>query len=384
MPDHFDVIVVGIGAMGAAVCHQLAARGQRVLGLEQYTIPHALGSSHGQSRMIRLAYYEHPDYVPLLLRAYDLWNEIESQAATRILHTTGGLYAGPQGCELVTQSIAAAKLHGLAHAELNAKQIAGRFPQFQVPANFTGMFEPRAGFVIPETAIKAFVAIAKSNGAKIRKREEVLEWSADASGVRVRTSQQEYRAERIIFTAGPWTSRLLKDLNVPLRVTRQPMFWFSPWDASQLGLGKLPVFAIDRPAGGIYYGFPVWDGDQGLKVACHCPGDATEPDQVSREVRDEDVAEVRDAIRKFLPAGDGPVLSHRVCLYTNSPDSHFIIDRHPTNERITFACGFSGHGFKFSSVVGEILADLSMRGKTTLPAQFLEIGRFSPPGPRPN
>ncbi|HVY91966.1 MAG TPA: N-methyl-L-tryptophan oxidase [Bryobacteraceae bacterium] len=376
MQSEFDVIVVGVGAMGASACHHLARRGVRVLGIEQFDIPHNLGSSHGLSRMIRLAYYEHPDYVALLLRAYELWHELEAIAGATVLHLTGGLYMGRQGCELVHGSHVSAKQHGLTHELLDAKQIQSRFPQFDVPDDFIGLFEPRAGFLEPEKAISAFVQSAVLAGAQIHAREIVQQWSEDSGGVRVQTDRAHYRAQQIVFCAGAWTSKLVSDLGVPLTITRQPMLWFTPSAPMDFAMGKFPVWAIDRPGGGIFYGFPTPPGEAGLKAACHFPGSVTDPDRVPRELLESDVQEVDAALRRYLPAAAGPLLAHRVCIYTNSPDHHFIIDRHPQHQRVTLACGFSGHGFKFASVVGEILADLAMNGRTQLPADFLRLKRF--------
>jgi sarcosine oxidase len=373
----FDIIVLGIGAMGASACHHLARRGARVLGLEQFDIPHTLGSSHGMSRMIRMAYFEHPDYVPLLKRAYELWEELERLTGQTFLHITGGLYMGKPECELVAGSLAAAQKHELPHQLLSRDEVALKFPQFALPENHVALFEPRAGFLQPEKVVAAYARTALHAGAELHGREPVREWSADSSGVSVRTDLAEYRARKLVFCAGPWTGKLLREFAERLVVTRQVMLWFGPRDPSMFELGKLPVWAIDRPAGGLYYGFPVFSDDVGLKVACHAPGAPTDPDQVMRDPLPGDLEEVRAAMRAYLPDGDGPILSQRVCMYTNSLDSHFIIDLHPANPdgRVILACGFSGHGFKFASVVGEVLADLALEGKTRWPIGFLNAGR---------
>jgi sarcosine oxidase len=292
------------------------------------------------------------------------------------LHLTGGLYIGPQGCELVAGSHASAKQHGLAHELLDAAQIRARFPQFNVPEDFVGLLEPRAGFIEPEKAISAFVQSAMLAGAQIHARETVRQWTEDAGGVTVQTDRGVYRAQQIVFCSGAWTSKLLNDLRVPLTVTRQPMLWFAPSAPMDFAMGNFPVWAIDRPGGGIYYGFPTPPGEAGVKAACHFPGTVADPGRVPRELLESDVKEVDAALRRYLPAAAGALLAHRVCIYTNSPDHHFIIDRHPQHQRVTIACGFSGHGFKFASVVGEILAELAMNGRTQLPADFMRLRRF--------
>jgi sarcosine oxidase len=372
----YDVIVIGVGAMGSSACYHLARRGARVLGLEQFDIPHALGSSHGQSRMIRLAYYEHPDYVPLLKRAYELWHELEAISGQKLLYLTGGLYIGPQSGELVAGSLECARRHALAHELLDRQELARRFPQFQVPGDYVALYEAQAGFLLPERVISAYAEAALRAGAQLHGREPVLDWSASARGATVRTTRGEYRADKLVFCGGAWSGRLLKDLGANLTVTRQVLGWVWPTQPDLFTLGRLPVWAIDRLDGTIYYGFPMMNDVPGFKLAHHGPLAATDPDRVARDPLPGDEETFRPVLRSMIPAADGPLLSMKVCLYTNSPDQHFIIDRHPLHDRVTIACGFSGHGFKFASVVGEILADYATSGKIALPAQFLRIDRF--------
>lgn len=377
MAPDYDVIVVGVGAMGAAACWELARRGVRVLGLEQFDLPHARGSSHGYSRVTRTAYYEHPDYVPLLRRAHARWVELEKESGERLLHLVGGLYLGPLDGPLVGGSLAAARQHGLAHELLDAATLARRFPQFRLPADFVGVHEHAAGFLLPELAISALVTGALRRGAEIHGHEEVLAWQAEASHVTVTTRRATYRARHVIFSGGAWSSRLVRDLGVPLTVTRQVLGWVWPRAWPSFQLGSFPVWMIDRLDGSVYYGFPLITHSPGLKIALHAPMQATEPDTVAREVLPGDEETFRAGLRQFLPEADGPLLALRTCLYTNTPDGHFIIDRHPRQARVTVAAGFSGHGFKFASVVGEALADLATTGSTALPIGFLGLGRFS-------
>jgi sarcosine oxidase len=376
MSQRFDVIVVGVGAMGSSACWQLARRGARVLGLEQFDIPNTRGSSHGFSRMIRMAYYEHPDYVPLLRRAYELWRELERASGQSLLHVTGGIYLGPPEGGLISGSLRSAREHGLEHELLDRAALARRYPQFHVPDDWVGLHETMAGWLPPERVVAAFTNEAMKAGSELHGHEPVRGWSSDGSGVTVGTDRGEYRADRVIFCGGPWTGRLLSDLGVRLTVTRQVMAWVWPRDPAGFQPGRLPVWAIDNPDGTIHYGFPMQPDNPGFKLAHHGPADATDPDEVIRTPLPGDERTVRPALARFLPDADGPLLALRICLYTNSPDHHFIIDRHPTHDRITIACGFSGHGFKFASVVGEVLADLASKGSTDLPARFLGLARF--------
>lgn len=374
--NSFDVIVVGIGAMGSSACLHLARRGARVLGLEQFDIPHALGSSHGASRMIRMAYYEHPDYVPLLRRAYQLWDELEAISGQKLLYRTGGLYMGPPNGEIIGGATRSAREHRLPHELLDRSEIGRRFPQFQIPESWVGLFEPEAGFLTPERVIAAYAQEAMKSTAELHGRETVMEWSADSQGVRLRTQRAEYHAAHLIFCGGPWSGRLLYDLGVELTVTRQVLGWVWPQEPKAFALGRFPVWATDCLDGTIHYGFPMMDDMPGFKVAHHGPGPVTDPDRVARDPQPGDEETFRPVLRQTIPLADGPLLSMKVCLYTNSPDGHFIIDHHPLHKRVTLACGFSGHGFKFASVIGEILADLALNGSTKLPAQFLKLDRF--------
>lgn len=377
----YDVIVVGVGAMGAATCWSLARRGVRVLGLEQFDIPHTQGSSHGYSRMTRTSYYEHPDYVPLLRRANMLWRELEEDSGEKILHLVGGLYVGKTGEGLVPGALRSARQHGLRHELLDRSELARRYPQFEVPDDWCGMLEPEAGFILPELAISSFVTSALRRGAEIHGHEAVLSWHTETTGVRVVTARQTYRAERIIFTGGAWSSRLVRDLGVELVVTRQVLGWVWPKTPAAFEAGALPVWMVDRLDGTLYYGFPMMTQSPGLKLALHAPMRPTEPDRVDREVSPEDEETFRPCLRRFLPSADGPLLALRTCLYTNSPDGHFILDRHPQHDCVLLAAGFSGHGFKFASVIGDVLADLAQNGVTRQPVEFLGLQRLT--GTRP-
>lgn len=377
MNKHFDVIVIGVGAMGASACFHLARTGVKVLGLEQFDIPHNLGSSHGHSRMIRKAYFEHPNYVPLLHRAYALWEEIESFSERKLLHKVGGLFIGPREKMLVAGALAAAKQHGLPHELLNVTELKKRWPQFVIPEDWHALFEPDSGFLLPERAIAAYAEFALRSGAEIHGRETVRQWKRDGSAYIVRTDRETYASDRLVFCGGAWSAKLLMDLNVKLNVTRQLMAWTWPHDPGQFELGHIPVWGIDSLDGGLFYGFPMSDEPPGMKFAHHLPTEKEiDPDSCPREITNADRRSVEGILTRYLPAADGPLLAMKTCMYTNSPDGHFIIDHLPQDPGVLIACGFSGHGFKFASVVGEQLAQACVIGKFDPSMAFLGLARF--------
>ena len=363
--------------MGSATCWELARRGIRVLGLEQYSIPHDQGSSHGYSRMTRMAYYEHPSYVPLIRRAHELWSEIEASSGEKIFHKVGGLYMGRPDAPLIQGSLDSARRHGLQHELLNRQDLANRHGQFTVPDDWVGFVEAEAGFLLPELAICAFVRAALELGAIIRAQEQVVSWEENASGVSVTTSKGNYSADRLVFTSGVWCSKLLPPVNLRLSITRQVVGWVWPHEPAKFKLGALPVWLIDREDGSVYYGFPMITVSPGLKIAVHAPLTPTDPDRVTREVTTGDEETFRVCLQRYLPSADGSLLAMRTCLYGNSPDGDFIIDRLPGSSRVVFAAGFSGHGFKFSSAIGEVLAELATTGNSRVPVDFLRLSRFS-------
>jgi sarcosine oxidase len=280
---------------------------------------------------------------------------------------------------VLTGSLGAAQRHGLPHELLSRDELATAFPQFTVPDDYRGLLDHAGGFLLPERAIIAHCDMAMRRGAELHGREAVLEWRSTGSGVEVRTTRDAYAAKHVVFCGGPWSGKLVADLGVPLVVTRQVMAWFWPTrEPERFDLGRFPVWAVDAPDVPFTYGFPIHgDGVAGLKIALQYPGPPTDPDRDARMPGAEDEAVLRPLIRRFIPDADGPLLSARVCLYTNSPDGHFIIDRLPRHDRVTIACGFSGHGFKFASVMGQALAELALSGRSTLPVEFLGVKRFA-------
>jgi sarcosine oxidase len=372
-----DVIVVGLGAMGSATAYQLARRGQSVLGLEAFGRAHQLGSSGGLTRVIRLAYFEHPDYVPLLRAAWDLWPEIEAESGQELLLRTGGLYAGRRGSAVLDGALLSAQRHDLPHELLDAGEAGRRFPALRLDDDMAALHEPLAGILYPERCIEAHLMVAQRHGAELHFEERVSGWSSNRGGVEVTTDRGRYTAQRLVLAAGAWLPKLLPDLDLPLSVERQPLFWFEPTDsAAPLGPDRLPVYIVELDAEHAFYGFPLLPG-QGVKVARHHGGRPTDPDTVEREVTDADEAEVRRFVEHYLPAAGGRRLEGRVCLYTNTPDFNFIIDRHPAEPRVVILSPCSGHGFKFSNIVGSIAADLALAGATSFEIGFLSVGRFA-------
>jgi sarcosine oxidase len=371
----YDVIVLGLGAMGSAAAQHLAERGKRVLGIEQFTSPHDKGSSHGGSRMIRQAYFESPDYIPLVLRAYELWRRLEKDTGKRLLHITGGMNIGSGDGELVRRTIAASSEHSIPFEVLEGSAINTRFPEvFPLPGD-VAVHETNAGYLFPEECIRAQLARASLAGAELKFEERVLDWSAEKGRIEVRTSNGTYSAGHLVITAGPW-ARLELDGIVPLHVTRQVMAWIAPTTGVTPFLpDRFPVFLCEDARGGAHgYGFPAIDGPaDGMKVAIHGGADVCTPESVDREIHELDLRRIVEQLRVRIPALDGKVLRAQTCMYTMSPDEHFVIGAHPRFTSCSIACGFSGHGFKFASVVGEILADLVMNGSTSHP-----IGLFSP------
>ncbi|MCL4742157.1 MAG: N-methyl-L-tryptophan oxidase [Phycisphaerales bacterium] len=375
MTVSYDVIVVGAGTMGAAACAAIARRGGRVLGIERATIPNDTSSHHGRTRVFRVAYSEHADYVPLLREARDRWIDLDARHGPGLYHETGVLYVGSPGSDMVEATAESARRHGIPCERLPADGVRARHPQFVMPSDWTGLFEPHAGYLVTDSCISAFAVDALRAGAHLVTGERVLQSSADAGGVHVRTDRAEYRAGALVLTAGARTGPLLAGMGVSLRVTRQVLLWVWPTRPDRFESGAMPTWAIDT-AHGHAYGFPMERGRPGFKVAMHVRGEATDAETPDRALRPEDEAVLRRVIREHLPEADGPTLAHAVCLYTNSPDGHFVIDRHPASERVTVACGFSGHGFKFAPVIGEALADLALEGRTARQIGFLGASRF--------
>ncbi|MGH3493115.1 MAG: N-methyl-L-tryptophan oxidase [Sciscionella sp.] len=363
----YDVIVLGLGGMGSAAAYRLAQRGQRVLGLDGFDPAHDQGSSHGGSRIIRQAFFEDPAYTPLLLRAYELWAEVERASATRIMHTTGGVMVGAPESRTVAGSVRSAREWGLRHEILDAAQLAKRFPTMAPRQGEIALYEPKAGFVVPEASVRAHLALARGAGAQLHFREPVVDWFATDSGVAVRTARGHYRAEKLVVCPGAWAPQLLSDLGIPLVVERQVQYWFQP----RGGIAPYredvhPIYIWEGAGGRQVYGFPMHGRESdGVKVALFRGGVPCTPQTIDRKVAPGEIAAIAEFAGRHLPNLPGRFLRAKTCMYTSTPDEHFVIAPHPEHENVTVACGFSGHGFKFASVVGEILADLSVDGATS-------------------
>ncbi len=383
MNRNFDAIVLGVGSMGSSTCYYLASRGYRVLGLEQFDIPHDQGSHAGQSRIIRKAYFEHPDYVPLLERAYENWKEIEGNTDSQIYFPTGLLYAGKPEEVLIKGVRESAEKYKLNVESLSKSDTKHRFPQFQIPEGYEVLFEPDAGFVTPERAILLFAEQAIRKGAQIHTKEKTTSWKKEGDLITVITDKSTYTCKKLIITAGAWAGSMIPGFSSQLKVTRQVIAWVIPKERKPFELGQFPCWMIDdHTQEGMYYGFPVlpvakFGAPIGLKVALHHPGLVSNPDAVNRIPSKEDENHLVEALDKYLPQGYETTHVLKTCLYTNTPDENFILDFLPGyDQQVVIAAGFSGHGFKFVSVVGEIMADLSMKGKTHLPIDFLNAKRF--------
>ncbi len=330
--------------------------------------------------MIRQAYWEHPHYVPLLLRAYELWKRLELDSGADLLHITGGLVIGSQTGDLVRRSRASCEAHGLPYQMLSAAELRRRFPVFRVGDHQHALFEAQAGYLRAEECVRQQIALSARAGAALHFGEQVLAWEVRPGSVRVTTTRATYEAERLVITAGPWTAQTLRELALPLTVTRQILFWFAPSsNASQFQEKRLPVYLFEAPDGEpMLYGFPETADESGLvKVALHGSSDLCTPESVERTVGQQEIDAMRARLRTTLPLLSERCVRTETCLYTMTPDEHFIIDRLPTAPQVTFACGFSGHGFKFANLVGEILADLSCAGTTPHPIDLFSLRRFA-------
>jgi sarcosine oxidase len=351
----YDVIIAGLGAMGSAAAFHLAARGLRVLGIDRFRPPHAFGSSHGATRIIREAYFEHPAYVPLVQRAYELWRELEIASGRKLLLETGGLMIGPAAGALVRGALRSAEEHRLPHQLLVARQVREQFPALLVSDSDVAVHEPRAGILYPERAVQTHLDLAARKGAELQFEDQILKWEPFRGGVRVNTLKGIFVGKKLLLTLGPWLGALTPGLNLPLRVERQVLFWFDAKDRPELFAPEhFPIFIWENEPGQYFYGFP--DLGDGIKIAVHHQGETTPPDEVRREVSPIEIEQAAGLLHQHLPAAAGRLRSSTVCLYTNTPDEHFLLDHYPACPQTLIASPCSGHGFKFSPVIGELAA----------------------------
>ncbi len=372
----YDVIVIGLGAMGSATLFHLARSGARVLGLEQYQRGHVKGSSHGDSRIIREMYFEHPLYVPLVQRAHQLWRELEAIAEMPLMTIDGGLMIGPADGSVVTGTLQSAREHRLPYEILTARQIRDRFSAFEPRDDLVAVFDPNAGYLDPEACVAAHVEAAVRAGADAHFGEEVAAWTADDGGVEVRTPAETYSAKRLLLAAGAWTGELVSGVRLPLAIERQVVFWLEPGDDRAYDTPRFPIYAYEYKPGHICYGFPRLR--RGVKASVMHSGElAATPDQVRRTIAQDEIEVLRGALRPVLPKlAAAPVRDSDTCLFTNTPDHDFIIDWHPSHPNVLVSSPCSGHGFKFSSAIGEIQASLLTGGAARFDIAPFRIGRF--------
>lgn len=380
--DTFDAIVIGLGAHGSSAALALARRGLRVAGIERFGRGHGLASSGGRTRIIRAAYFEGPVYVPLVVESWDRWLALEAEAGVSILTPTGGIYGGPAGSSVLEGSIRSAREHGLPHEVIDGDEVRRRWPVFTPPDGTRALIEEQAGVLRSDVGIEAQLTVAERLGARFRFDDPVTDWGkAAGGGYEVRSaSGAVVGAEHVVIAAGAWTSALAPDMRVPLSIERVPLLWVEPVvPAAEVAVGRLPVWIVETDGDGAFYGFP-YDPDAGLKVARHHSEEVVPPealDRLDRTLTPADEARVRAFLRAQMPGANGPLRDAAVCLYTDTPDEDFVLDTYPGAPGVAVGSACSGHGFKFSPVIGEILADLALQGRTNYPVDPFRASRFA-------
>lgn len=375
-----NTIVIGVGGMGSAALYHLAKRGIDVLGIEQFSVPHDMGSSHGLTRIIRLAYYEDPSYVPLLHRSYKLWETLEHESNEKLFYQTGSIDMGPEDSEVFAGSLQSCLEHNLAHDVLSSAELTQRFPGYRLPSHIKAIFQPQGGLLVPEKCIEEHVNIAKKNGATLHTNECVQGWDIMGDGrIQVSTDKATYQAEKLIISGGAWASKLLPQLQQKAVPERQVLIWLETQKPDWFTPEKFPVWNAQVEEGR-YYGFPEFNpnGDTpGMKFGrWHHRDEICDPDTVDRNVYPEDEAVLRQFGEKYFPNGSGRTLSMKACMFTNTTDEHWILQTLPDMPQVSVAAGFSGHGFKMASVIGEILADLSQFGQTKHDISLHQLARL--------
>jgi len=374
--SHYDVIVIGAGSMGMSAGYYLARRGVRTLMIDAFDPPHDQGSHHGDTRIIRFAYSDGEIYVPLILRAYELWKQLQEESGNRVFMQTGTLAIGAVDSSLVQNAKKSAALFRLPLDIFEPDEVERRWPGIRMPDGYVGCWEHTAGVLFTNNSIRAYKTLAQAYPNASLRVEKVEKAELHRDGVSVYTEAGVYRASRLVVTAGAWLGKLLPSANLPLTPVRKTFAWF---DAPETlyGSDRFPAFIISDE-NRFYYGFPSIDG-QGLKIGRHDGGQPVDPDKLNRKfgIYPEDEGDVREPLRKFMPEADRELKQGKVCLYTNTPDEHFIIDRHPEYPHVVIAGGCSGHGYKFCSVIGEILSQLVVDGSTPLDISPFSIGRFA-------
>jgi len=375
--ERFDTVIVGLGAMGSAALHHLALRGVKVLGVDTFATPHVHGSTHGRTRIIREAYYEHPCYVPIVQRAYELWAQLEREIGEQLFVQTGGLMIGPPDGEIFAGALRSATEHGLAHTILEPREVHARFPGFRVPEGSMALHEPRAGLLFPEKCVEAHLALARRAGASVRTGVTVTAWDAD-DDVRILTDAGELRARTLILAAGPWLPALVPELELPLEVERQLFHWFEPASHPEwYDAAHSPISLIEYARDRFFATFP--DVGHGVKAGVHHEGEVIDIDAPRAPASEAEGAEMQALLARYLPQAAGRILDRATCVYTNTPDHDFVLDRHPEHPNVIIASPCSGHGFKFSSAIREILADFVTSRQTSFDLRPFALSRFQAP-----
>jgi sarcosine oxidase len=373
----YDAVVLGLGAMGSATLCHLALRGWRVLGLEQFSPGHSLGSSHGDSRIIRATYFEHPLYVPLVRRAHNLWRELEERAGASLMTIKGGLMIGPPDGMVVSGTLRSAAEHHLPYELLAPEATRERFPAFRLADDLVAVLDPGAGYLYPEACNKAHISVAREAGAEARFNEPVIAWAPDGAGVCVTTASRDYFADRLVIAGGAWSGELLRELGLPLTVERQSVFWLEPdGEPESYDSARFPIYAYEYKPGSICYGFPRLP--HGLKASVMHDGETSQhPDRVRRTIEEAEAEPLRAALRPVLPGlAKAAIRESGVCIFTNTPDHDFIIDFHPRYRQVLVSSACSGHGFKFASALGEVHADLLTTGSARFDLSAFRIDRW--------
>lgn len=377
MRTDYEVIVIGVGGVGSATLFHLAQRGIKILGIDQFSPPHSQGSSHGQTRIIRQAYFEHADYVPLLLDSYRQWDTLQTITSNRLFQKTGLLEVGPPDGIVVPGVLSAAKEHQLDVIELSSEEIQKRWPAFHPTKGQGGVFEKAGGILFVEDCIQAFLDSAEQADAKLLTDCRVHNWTVKKGYVLLQTDHGEIRTERLIISAGPWASQMLSDLQLPLTVLRKSLFWFdTPSDCKHFDASSgCPAFLFETP-NGIFYGFPKLDAC-GVKMSEHSGGQPIEdPLTINRKICKQEETALLNFSKQYMPELSSTRLDHAACMYTMTPDENFILDFHPDHKEVIFCAGLSGHGFKMTPALGKAMSDLALDGRTDLPIEFLSAKRF--------
>ncbi len=373
--EKYDIAVLGVGGMGSATLYTLAKRGLNVCGIEQFGVAHDRGSSHGETRLIRKAYFEHPDYIPLLNRAYDLWHEFEKKAGEKLFVENGLIVAGKPDSEVIKGLDLCYEKHNLPHEKLTVNEARKRFPQFHLPEDFIIYFDPIAGFLYVEKSVEKFAELSQKNGAILYTNEKVLTWQANQNHISITTDRRKIVAGKLIITSGAWANREMLSLGIDFDIWRKVLFWYDSPEIANYKLDGFPNFYVELDFGS-FYGFPAVN-EMGLKIGEHeIPGISSLPDEVRRTLQPSDEPVILQFIEKVFPRFQPVRTNFTVCMYTITPDFNFILDVHPEYENVIIGAGFSGHGFKFAPVIGEILADLAIDGSTSHPIEFLRVNRL--------